>query len=302
MASEQLKALVEAIPEAFASPEADYLAVRDMFRPFHGHAVREALQITITDYAGVRCGRYSLAGSTPRFTAFHCHGGAFVSCTLDEYHFYAELIAAQTGCDVVMPDYRLAPDHTFPAAHDDCYNAYRGMLDAGIDPASVVFMGESCGGSLAMCTLVRARDEGLPLPAAFVSLTGWFDLSVSGKPVAGQDPFLTAQWVRNRGRDYLGLQAGDTPGDDEPLKNPALSPAYANLAGLPPLYLQVGEHDTVREGQITLAENARASGVRVSLEHWAGCIHGWQGLVSAEVPEALAAWKAIRDYIEALDT
>ncbi len=140
------------------------------------------------------------------WTAFHCHGGAFVSTGLDEYHFYAEIIARQTGCRVVMPDYRLAPEHPYPAAPDDCFNAYCGLLEHGVPPATIVLLGESCGGSLALGLLVRLRDAGLPLPACFVSLTGWFDLSVSGETVPGRDPFLTPQWVRNRGRDYLAGQ------------------------------------------------------------------------------------------------
>ncbi|MFK7977469.1 MAG: alpha/beta hydrolase [Halioglobus sp.] len=303
MSSEQLKALVNAIPESFASPEADFRAVRAMFKAFHGHPISDDLSLSITHYGTVRCGEYSLKGAQNGWTAFHCHGGAFVSTPVDEYHFYAELIAQRTGCDVIMPDYRLAPENLFPAAHDDCYNAYRGMLEAGLDPARVIFMGESCGGSLAIGTLLRARDEGLPLPAAFISLTGWFDLSVSGEPVTGRDPFLTPEWVRNRGHDYLGpASAQQDTFDTEQLKHPLLSPAYADLHGLPPLYLQVGERDTLREGQLALARSAEKAGVTVALEHWPDCIHGWHGLASTEIPEAVAAWNAIRDYIEAMDS
>jgi acetyl esterase/lipase len=246
--------------------------------------------VEIRHLGGVRCGRYELQGATNTWTAFHCHGGAFVSTGLDEYQFYAEIIARQTGCAVVMPDYRLAPEHPYPAAHDDCFNAYCGLLDAGVAPSSIVLMGESCGGSLAVGLLVRLRDAGLPLPACFVSLTGWFDLAVSGATVPGRDPFLTPQWVRNRGRDYL---AGQLELDD-----PLVSPANADLRDLPPLYLQIGQYDTVREGAITLAANALRAGVQVTMESWPGMIQGWHGLVTAGVPEASAAWAAIRHYIE----
>jgi len=151
-------------------------------------------------------------------------------------------------------------------------------------------MGESCGGSLALGLMVRLRDAGLPLPACFVSLTGWFDLAVSGELVPGRDPFLTPQWVRNRGHDYL---AGQLDLDD-----PRVSPAYADLHDLPPMYLQIGQYDTVREGAITLAANALRCGVRVTVESWPGMIQGWHGLVTAGVPEATEAWAAIRSYIE----
>lgn len=296
MISKTLRSVIDAIPADFADPAADYLAVRAMFSGFHGHSVGEDLAIRFQDYGGIRCGHYILPALTGNKIIVHCHGGAFVSTPLDDYHFYAELIARRTGCQVVMPDYRLAPEHRFPAAHDDCFNAYRGLLEAGIDPGTIIIAGESCGGSLGLGLLVRARDAGLPLPAAFVSLTGWFDLSVSGVPVGGQDPFLTPEWVRNRGRDYLGNAQADT----RMLSDPQLSPAYADLHGLPPMYLQIAQYDTLREGQLLLGANALRAGVNVTVESWPGCIHGWHGLVSAQVPEADAAWKAIRRYIDDL--
>lgn len=287
--SKELQAIIEFVPRDFADPTADFNAVRAMFAPFHGHPTSAGFNVEIRHFGGVRSGYYALQGATNTWTAFHCHGGAFVSTSLDEYHFYAEIIARQTGCAVVMPDYRLAPEHPYPAAPNDCFDAYCGLLEAGVPPATIVLMGESCGGSLALGLLVRLRDAGLPLPACFVSLTGWFDLAVSGVPVSGRDPFLTPQWVRNRGRDYL---AGQLDLDD-----PRVSPAYADLRNLPPMYLQVGQYDTVREGAITLAANALRCGVQVTLESWPGMIQGWHGLVTAGVPEASAAWAAIRLYI-----
>jgi len=290
--STELEAIIAAVPADFADPAADYLAVRKMFAPFHGHPVGTDLRVEVTELGGVRCGRYELEGPPAEVLAFHCHGGAFVSCPLDVYHFYAEIIARQLGCRVVMPDYRLAPEHPYPAAHDDCFHAYRGLLESGADAEKIVVMGESCGGLLAIGLLLRARDEGLPLPRCFVSLTGWFDLSVSGQATPARDPFLTPEWVRNRGRDYL---AGQMELDD-----PRASPAYAGLHGLPPLYLQIGEFDTVREGAIRLAANALRSGVRVRMESWPGMIQGWHGLVNAGVPEAYAAWSEIRAYVCAI--
>ena len=109
MQSKELQTIVDLIPKDFADPGADFNAVRAMFAPFHGHPVSRGFPVLINDYGGVRCGDYALDGSPGTVTAFHCHGGAFVSTGLDEYHFYAEIIARQTGCRVVMPDYRLAP-------------------------------------------------------------------------------------------------------------------------------------------------------------------------------------------------
>ena len=290
--SKELLAIIEVIPENFADPNADFHAVRDMFAPFHGHPTSDELEIEIANYGGVRCGSYTLKGADNKYTAFHCHGGAFVSSGLDEYHFYAEIIARHVGCNVVMPDYRLAPEHPYPAAPDDCLTAYCGLLEQGIDPAGIILVGESCGGSLALGLLVQLRDKGLPLPACFISLTGWFDLAVSGQTVAGRDPFLTPQWVRNRGLDYLAGQLS--------LDDPRVSPANADLRGLPPMYIQIGQFDAVREGAISVAGNAMRSGVHVTVEAWPGMVQGWHGLVTAGVPEAIEAWAAIRRYIETL--
>jgi acetyl esterase/lipase len=292
MPSKELQAIIDIIPLDFADPAADYRAVRAMFAPFHGHPTTDDLKIQLKQYGGVRCGDYALKGASNSLTAFHCHGGAFVSTTLDEYHFYAQIIAHETGCRVVMPDYRLAPEHPYPAAADDCFDAYCGLLESGTHPSSIVLMGESCGGSLAMSLLLRLREQALPLPLCFVSLTGWFDLSVAGPPVMGRDPFLSADWVRNRGRDYV---AGKLALDD-----PRVSAAYAELHQLPPMYLQIAERDTLREGAIRLGVNALRAGVAVTMESWPGMIHGWHGLVTAGVPAAKAAWAAIRRYLEAL--
>ncbi len=290
--STELQEIIDTVPTDFADPTADYLAVREMFAPFHGHPVGKDFRVEISEYGGVRCGVYELEATSSELVAFHCHGGALVSCPLDVYHFYAEMIARRVGCNVVMPDYRLAPEYPYPAAQDDCFQAYCGLLEQGVDPGKIVLMGESCGGVLAIALLIRARDEGLPMPLCFVSLTGWFDLAVKGTPAPGRDPFLTPEWVRNRGRDYV---AGKID-----LDNPKVSPAYADLTGLPPMYLQIGEFDTVREGSIRLAANALRHGVHVRMESWPGMVQGWHGLVNAGVPEASAAWSAIRDYVDAM--
>jgi len=287
--SQELQSILKAIPADFASPHADYHDVRKMFAPFHGHAVGKDCCVSINELGGVRCGHYTLAGKDPELLAFHCHGGALVSCPLDVYHFYGEMIALQADCKVVMPDYRLAPENPYPAAHEDCFNAYRGLLETGCNPKSIVLMGESCGGALAIGVLLKARDEGLPMPLCFVSLTGWFDLAVKGPVVPKGDPFLTPEWVRQRGRDYVGEQME--------LDDPRISPAYADLKGLPPLYLQIGELDTVRVGAERFAKMARRSGVQVTEEFWPGMVQGWQGLVNAGAPEAIDAWAAIKAYI-----
>jgi len=290
--SPELTDALALVPADFADPGADYLAVRAMLEPFHGHPVPEGITVEECELGGVRAAWYTRKdGGDDAAVAFHCHGGGLVSCPLDLYHFYGAMLVEQLGLRVVMPDYRLAPEHLFPAAHEDCLAAYRGMLAGGVAPERVVVMGDSCGGGLALSTLVAARDEGLPMPGCFVSVSGWFDFSVGAAPDVGRDPFLTAEWVRNRGRDYTAGRIA--------LTDPRLSPAFADLSGLPPLYLPVAQHDTVGQGTLALGTAARRAGVDVTLESWPGAVHGWQGFVSLGVPEAVAAWEATARFVDA---
>ena len=293
--SRELREILALVPPDFADPEADYRAVRAMMAPFHGHPVPPHVTVTETVLGGVRCAWYDDARVPPRRrTLFHCHGGGLVSCPLDDYHFYGAMLAERLEARVVMADYRLAPEHPFPAAHQDCLDAYRALVSGRDGPERVVVSGDSCGGLLGLGALLAARDEGLPGAACFVSVSGWFDLSVARPAGDGHDPFLTAAWVRNRGREYVG---GSVALDD-----PRVSPAFADLTGLPPLYLPVGERDTLREGVVALADGATRAGVAVTLERWPGMVHGWQGLVSAGVPEALAWFARAREYLDGVTT
>ena len=298
MPSRQLTDILALVPGDFADPEADYRAVRATMAPFHGHPVPAHVTVSEVELGGVRCAWYEDVRQPRRErVVFHCHGGALVSCPLDDYHFYGAMLAEQLEARVVMADYRLAPEHSFPTAHDDCLAAYSGLVTGAgaTDPAHLVVSGDSCGGLLGLGTLLGARDEGLALPACFVSISGWFDVSVPD-PVedegSARDPFLTADWVRHRGEEYAQGRVA--------LDDPKVSPVYADLRGLPPLYLPSGEHDTVRRGAEALARSGLAAGVAVTAESWPGMVHGWQGLVSAGVPEAAAAFARARAYLTAL--
>jgi monoterpene epsilon-lactone hydrolase len=296
MPSRELTDILALVPRDFADPDADYRAVRAMMAPFHGHPLPEYVSVHEVELGGVRCAWYDDTRRPRRDrVVFHCHGGGLVSSPLDDYHFYGAMLTEQLEARVVMPDYRLAPEHVFPAAHRDCADAYRGLLAGGADPGRVVVSGDSCGGLLGLGALLQARDEGLASPACFLSISGWFDVSVPDPVEDGgrhRDPFLTAAWVRNRGGEYA---AGQVELDD-----PRLSPAYADVAGLPPLYLPAGQYDTLRRGTEVLAQAAMDAGVAVTAESWPGLVHGWQGLVTAGVTEAVAAFVRARAYLDAL--
>jgi epsilon-lactone hydrolase len=294
--SRELTEILALVPPDFADPDADFRSVRAMMAPFHGHLVPAHVTVTEEELGGVRCAWYEDTRQPHRDrVVFHCHGGALVSSPLDDYHFYGAMLTEQLEARVVIADYRLAPEQVFPAAHRDCSAAYRGLLQGAVEPLHVVVSGDSCGGLLGLGALLDARDEGLPTAGCFISISGWFDVSVPDPIVdwgARRDPFLTAAWVRNRGREYA---AGRVALDD-----PRLSPVAAELAGLPPLYLPAGQYDTLRAGSEALARAAMDAGVAVTAESWPGMVHGWQGLVSAGVPEAVAAFARARAYLDDL--
>ncbi|HWD54369.1 MAG TPA: alpha/beta hydrolase [Acidimicrobiales bacterium] len=295
MPSRELTEILALVPPDFADPAADYRVVRAMMAPFHGHPVPPHVTVTETTLGGVRCAWYDDTRAPRRDrVVYHCHGGGLVSCALVDYHFYGAMLAEQLRARVVLVDYRLAPEHVFPAAHDDCASAYRGLLaEEGVDPGRLVVSGDSCGALLGLGALSRARDEGLARAAGFVSISGWFDLSVAAeRPGPARDPFLTAGWVRRRGRDYCREEVA--------LDDPRVSPAYADLTGLPPLYLSVGEYDTLRQSVYTLAASATRAGVAGTFESWPQMVHGWQGLVGAGVPEAVAWFAHARAFLDAV--
>ena len=211
-------------------------------------------------------------------TLLYLHGGAYAVCS-PATHRQVTGAFARRGFRVFAPDYRLAPEHPYPAGLDDSVAAYRGLLDAGTPPSRIAVAGESAGGGLSLALLVRLRDAGLPLPAAAALFSPWADLSLSGESFVsndGRDPMfraIHAEWVASL---YLG---GADPRD------PHISPVFADLAGLPPLLLHVGETELLLDDARRIAANAVSVGVDVTLSVWRDVVHGWQ-LMPAILPEA----------------
>jgi monoterpene epsilon-lactone hydrolase len=294
MTSELLNQVISGMPADFADPRDDYLKTREKFAPLHSQPLKPDTSVRISEVGGVRVGWLTSSSSDPdRGAVLFFHGGAFVSCDLAAYLFYAEFIADGVGVPVLTVDYRLAPEHPYPAALDDCMAAYEGLLDQGQAPDRLVFVGDSCGGGLALATLLRARDGGLPLPAGLVCLSGWIDLDTCGYGPDGPhtpDPFISEGFLRARASDYLGA-GGDPHGA-------WASPGRAALDGLPPLLFQVGETDVCRLDAERASGRARDAGVDAQLDVVAGGVHGIQGLVSLGVPEAVAAWQSVRRFTD----
>lgn len=236
------------------------------------------------------------SGADPSFRLVYLHGGGYVAGSPRTHRGLVTRIAKATGCVALVPDYRLAPEHRFPAALDDARLALAHAFDHGPDGASpasrVVLAGDSAGGGLALSTLIASRDAGERLPARAATLSAWTDLAATGASIetrAAADPMLPAVLLAGWCRHYL---------DAIDPAHPLASPLYADLRDLPPLLLQVGDAEVLLDDSVRLAERARAAGVDATLEVFPSLFHVFQAFAGA-LPEGRAAIAAIATFLRA---
>jgi acetyl esterase/lipase len=224
------------------------------------------------------------SGSRPG-TILYFHGGGWVFGSPETALPLTGHLVARTGLRAYSADYRLAPEHPFPAAIEDTLSAYRALLDSGEDPSAIAFAGDSAGGGLTVTTCLAARDAGLPLPAAIVAFSPGLDATRTGESMhtrEGSDPIFTREAVEHTGSMYL---AGADP--HQPLLSPAV---LADLTGFPPMLIQVGTDEILLDDSTRLAARARAAGVDVILD------------ITADVPHVFQSFAGVLDEAdEALD-
>ncbi len=285
MPSPEYEALMRALEPGVLLPTDSFEEARSKLESLHGHPIAATTRVERTKLGHVPCAfvETPTSAQSGALAVLH-HGGAYVAACGDGYLFYAEMLAEYLRAPVLLIDYRLAPAHRHPAALEDCVAAYRGLLETGRAPDALGFIGDSCGGALALASLVCLRERDVPMPACAVTLGGWFDLEASAPSAtepAGPDPFAHRDFTRARGRDYVG--------PDGALDDPLVSPVHAELHGLPPLLLQVGQVDLTRDDAFVLGARAAAVGVAVEVEVVPGMVHGFQGLANMGIPESVAA-------------
>ncbi len=237
-------------------------------------------------------GKVSATWFKPADTAagavLYLHGGGYVLGSINVYRDLLARLATATRRPALALAYRLAPEHPYPAALDDAVAAYRWLLDQGYPAAQLLIAGDSAGGGLTLATLLALRAAGIPLPAAAVCLSPWTDLALTGASLqthAARDPILSPRSLAQFASHYAGAHART---------DPLISPLYADLQGLPPLLIQVGAAEILLDDARRCAAQARAAGVTVTLEVWAGMCHVFQ--LFAFLPETRQALQHIAAF------
>ena len=223
-------------------------------------------------------------------TVLYLHGGGYVLGSPATVRALAAHVASAAQAKAYTIDYRLAPEHPCPAATADVVAAYQDLVDQGHDPACMAVAGDSAGGGLVVAALVAIRQRGLPLPAAAVCLSPWVDLTLSSRSVQSTpgDPECQPAFLGVMAAYYLAGQQADAP---------RASPLYADLAGLPPFLIQVGQVEALLDDSVGLAHRLTAAGVSVMLEQWEGMIHVWHRF-APRLPEAMKAIDRIGIWLD----
>ena len=290
MASPQLQQVIEAIKSlagmASGSSIEELRATNEqMARPAEPDITSQPVVAN-----GVNAAWISTPGAAADRAVLYLHGGGYIMGSLNTHRDMMGRISRAAQARVLGLDYRLAPEHPFPAAVDDTVAGYRFLLDQGLPPSRLAIAGDSAGGALTLAALIAGRDAGLPMPAAAVCLSPFLDLEGTGESIktrADVDPIATPEVIDVWAKAYL---AGADP------RTPLANPLFADLHGLPPLLIQVGDHEVLLDDSTRLAERAQAAGVNAELEVWPEMIHRWHSY-AAVLPEGQQAIDGIGTFL-----
>jgi epsilon-lactone hydrolase len=290
MASTELQRLLESM-RAAGSFEGDLTTMRKMMSRAPAYPKPADITWEPLDAAGLPAEWVIPDDCAPGRAIVYFHGGGYATGTLESTRALCSHIARATRARLLVVDYRLAPEHPFPAAVDDAVAAYRFAIAAGFAPEAIAVCGDSSGGGLALATLVALRDLDEPMPAAAITMSPWTDLTLSGASLQAnreQDPMVSAATLTLMADAYLG---------DVDRRSPTASPLFADLAGLPPLLLQVGSTELLLDDATRFAERAEEAGVDVTLEIWDDVFHVWHAFADL-LPEARDAIARIGIYVD----
>jgi acetyl esterase/lipase len=287
MASEALKAIVEQMKN---QPLAGSLEEMRSGMEAASAPAPDDVMVTPADADGVP-GEWVAAPNADVGVVLYLHGGGYVIGSPRTHREMASRISRASAARLLVIDYRLAPEHPFPAAVDDAVTAYRWLLAQGIAPENIAIAGDSAGGGLTLATLVRLRDGGDPLPACAVTLSAWTDLEGTGESMstrAEADPMIKQELLSQMALPYA---AGN-------LRHPHAAPLYAELHGLPPLLMQVGDAEVLLDDTTRVVERVRAVGGRVEITIYPEMFHVFQ-MYAGLLPEGQQAIDEIGAFVKA---
>jgi acetyl esterase/lipase len=243
------------------------------------------------DAGGAKGEWISAPGAAADRAILYFHGGGYVLGSIHSHRDMCERLSRAAQARVLALDYRLAPEHPFPAAVDDARAAYRWLLKQGLQPKRIALAGDSAGGGLTFATLLALKEHGDPLPACAVPLSPWVDLEATGDSMISkdkEDPMVHKNLVEQMAKTYV--PTGD-------LRNPLAAPLYGDLRGLPPLLIQVGSRETLLDDAVRIADKAKKAGVEVELDVWKGQIHVFQ-IFASRLDEGEQAIQKIGAFIK----
>ena len=271
--SEQQRADLDAtLRQAPFDLNGDLASLRSGFEEVMRHIpIPDDVRRTDIDLRGVGAVEVSIGGADSSNVILYFHGGVYVIGSAGATVPLAADLARRTNAKVVSVDYRLAPEHPYPAAVEDARTAYEGLLSQGVEPSGIAFSGESAGGGLVVALLLALRDADRPMPSSAFLMSPYADLTLSGRTIADKqdvDPLFTGEILRMRVGDYVG--------DANP-SDPFISPVFGDLRGLPPVLIQVGSHELLLSDAIRLAGRAAEADVAITLDVVPGVPHVFQG-------------------------
>ena len=256
----------------------------------------------VTPTLGIRAEPLTIGGALPaewvglevghdrRHAVLYCHGGGYTCGQLDYARILASKLALHTGCDVLSVEYRLAPEAPYPAQISDALDAWNYLMYMGYGARDVIVAGDSAGGNLALELALKLKEQGRRQPRALVLMSPWTDMTMSGVSYAAcreLDPMLTEEDIRAVRTAYAG--------EDANFADPAFSPLFADLRGLPPTLIQVGSHEILKSDSVSLAETLRAQGGFAALEVYENCWHVFQQMPTRS---ASAAMEAVSRFVQ----
>jgi epsilon-lactone hydrolase len=259
-----------------------------------GNAYRTADDIRLTPMSadGVPAEGSISPGADAARVLLYLHGGGFSAGSIVSHRAMVTETGRVAQARTLAIDYRRTPEHPFPAALDDALKAYRWLLAQGVEPARIAIGGDSAGGGLALAVMISLREHGLPLPACGWCISPWIDMEALGDSYASKaaiDPMISKEYILELAGWYLGEAAPRTP---------LVAPLHADLAGLPPLLIQVGSAETLLDDATRIAARAGAADVRITLDVWPHMIHAWP-LFHQQLADGRRAMAAAGSFIRA---